>query len=92
VLATNTVNKFPLYLVLKVYADIYGVNFLVVCTISVLITVQCDKCTIIQRYYLIWQLSLLFTQTISRDGSASLASFPVCHESGFTRFGSLSYR
>ena len=74
-LATNVVNKFRLYLVLKVYADLYGVNFVVVCTISVLIIVQCDKCAIIQGYCLIWQLSLLFTQTVSRDGRQCIA----CH-------------
>jgi len=83
VLATNVVNKFRLYLILKVYADIYGVNFIVVCTISVLITVQCDKCAIIQGYYLIWQLSLLFTRTVSRDGRLCI----TCHCSNLPWFG-----
>jgi len=63
VLATNVVNKLRLYLELRVYADIDGVNFVVVCTISVLITVQCEKCTI------------LFTQAVSRDGRQCIA----CH-------------
>ena len=78
-LATNVVDKFRLYVVLKVSADIYGVNFVAVCAVSVLITVQCDKCAIIKGYYLIWQLSLLFTQTVSRDGRQYIA----CHFSNF---------
>jgi hypothetical protein len=61
VLAKNAVNKLILYFVLKVYAEIYRVIFILVCTISVLITIQCDKYTIIQGYYIIWQLSSLCT-------------------------------